>query len=397
MKIFLLQILQRFYREQKYLFFGICAFVIYKIIFQLSPSEVHGVVRLFGYLVYLNLLICLYILLVKRKSVLLSNLILLLFLGLIFEVVCFFMLGMPPYFKKKFEIPDVEENHIVKNVGDVLYSDSIHSDIAFSGNDTIFDVHYSIDSFHKRITPEYNPNNKQHALFFGCSIAFGHGVEDNETMPYYFQKNTNKYNAYNFAYSGHGTNHMLARLQYEDLTTQVKEKKGLAFYTFFWDHMFRSIGTMNRYTSWLHNAPYYEMNAGQLERKKMFKNGRFWQSYFYESVYQSNIVKYFELDFPLKLKEEHIQLVVEMIAASKKEYQKQFPGNEFYVVIYPIWFNFEEKQMPIFLNRLKEKQIKYITLTEFRYEKAQTLGEDPHPNAQTHDTLSKLLYHKIKL
>jgi hypothetical protein len=397
MKIFLITLVKQLYLNQKHLFIGVLLLALYKLVFAISPKEVLGIIRLLGYLTYLYLFIVIYIFLVKRKSVLFSNLFLLLIFVLIFEIVCFFMLGMPSYLKKKFDMPNVDETHIAKNIGEVLYKDSAYTDIAFYGKDTIFNVHYSIDGFHKRITPNYSKSKKKHALFFGCSIAFGHGVEDFETMPYFFQTNTQAYNSYNFAYSGYGTNHMLARLQYQPLKDQVKETEGVAFYIFFWDHMYRTIGTMNRYCDWMHNAPYYKMEGEELVRDHMFKDGRFIQSRLYEMLYQTNIVKYFKIDFPLKLKEKHINLVVEIIAESKKEYQKQFPQNEFYCVIYPIWFNFEEKQMPVFKEKLLKKGIKYIDLTEFRYEKAQTLGEDPHPNAETHDTLSKLLYQKIKI
>src|SRR5690606_27914837 len=140
---------------------------------------------------------------------------------------------------------------------------------------------YHIDSYNKRITPDFDSTKSEYALFFGCSIGFGYGLDDNQTLPYFVQKQSGA-NAYNFCVSGTGTNHMLAQLQARDLSKQVREKEGTAYYIFFWDHIRRSIGSMNRYAQWLHYTPYYQFEGKKLVRNKMFTNGRPCISYLYE-------------------------------------------------------------------------------------------------------------------
>ena len=68
----------------------------------------------------------------------------------------------------------------------------------------IYRITFRTDSNHLRVTPDPNPAANQYALFFGCSMTFGEGVESTETLPYYFGKTDSAYHAYNLAFSGYG-------------------------------------------------------------------------------------------------------------------------------------------------------------------------------------------------
>jgi hypothetical protein len=47
-----------------------------------------------------------------------------------------------------------------------------------------FDVHYSTDRFGRRMTVVEAPERRRElALFFGCSVTWGAGVEDDQTLP----------------------------------------------------------------------------------------------------------------------------------------------------------------------------------------------------------------------
>jgi hypothetical protein len=332
---------------------------------------------------------------VTSKRVIISNFILVFLLLLLVEVYCFFKLDQPIAVKKDFSAIDLPEDHIAKHIGVVPYADSVYHTIKMQNNDTVFDFKSTIDANCKRTTPNNSKTRSKHALFFGCSITFGEGVQDNETMPYYFQEVSNEYNAYNFGLSGHSTNHMLARLQYKPLDSQVIEKEGIAFYIFFWDHIYRSIGSMNRYTEWLHNAPFYYLDNGNIKRNKMFCDGRLGLSWLYESLYQTNIVKKFQLDLPIKIRKSHLNIVAEMIKESKKIYQSQYPNNEFYCVIYPEWGKKKDNMTNDLKEVLKEKGIKYVDFSWFEYKQEHTLGKDAHPNPKTHQLMANMILKEI--
>ncbi|WP_343604979.1 hypothetical protein [Fluviicola sp.] len=359
--------------------------------------EIFGWLRLWKYVSLLLLLICFYILFLKGKKVILANLTLVALLVLLLETILFFVLGMPSAFKKDFSVPDLPENHIARQVGMTYYADSVYHDIKVNGTDTVFDVHYSIDHMNKRITPGFDSTKKNYALFFGCSIGFGYGLEDDQTLAYQVQQQGESTNSYNFAISGTGTNHMLAEIQYRDLSKQVTEKDGCGYYIFFWDHIYRAIGTMHRYTEWLHLAPYYKMENGKLIRHKLFKDGRPFISSMYERLYQTNIVKYFEADLPLKLNDSHYDLVTEMVLETKKNYEKQFGNDKFYLVIYPNYVAYTPEQMQIFKSYLKKKKIKFIDLSQkIVYQGKYTLPGDAHPNAEMNELMAKYLLQETK-
>ncbi|HRG38672.1 MAG TPA: hypothetical protein PK289_09085 [Bacteroidia bacterium] len=374
---------------------GVVLWFIYKVIYNSTDYDVTGGIRLLGYVSFFIFFIGLLGVLFSYKRTIPANIVLTLFLVFCIELTCFFLLGMPTYHKKNFDFPELPEDHIANNIGNVPWADSVHTSILVNGNDTVYNVKQTIDTFCKRSTPGHDSAKHKYALFFGCSVAFGTGLNDYQTMAYNFQQDSKEYNTYNYGIPGHGTNHMLARLQFKNLTPQVKEKDGIGLYIFLWDHINRSIGTMDRYCDWLSNAPYYEMEDGQLVRNKMFYDGRYFQSKFYEWVYQTNIIKYFKIDFPVKIKERHYDLVTEMIKEAKNEYQKQFGNDRFYCVLFPYWVGTTPKDLPIFIEYLKKKNIAYIDLTDYRFTAESTLGGDPHPNANTSAELSKILYDRV--
>lgn len=361
-------------------------------------DEIFGWLRLWKYASFLTILTCFYLLFLRGKRVILANLTLIVLLLFLLETILFFVLGMPSAFKKDFSVPALPENHIARQVGATYYPDSIYRDVKVDGNnDTVFDVRYSIDHMNKRITPDFDSSKTNYALFFGCSIGFGYGLEDNQTLAYQVQEQSPNTNSYNFCISATGTNHMLAQFQYRDLSKQVAEKDGCCYYIFFWDHIYRAIGTMHRYTEWLHLAPYYEMKDKKLVRNKLFKDGRPFISDCYERLYQTNIVKYFEADLPLKLNDSHFDLVSEMVLESKKAYEKQFGNDKFYLVFYPNYVTYTPEEMRIFKSYLTKKKIKFIDLSKvITYQGKYTLGGDSHPNAETNKLIAKILLQRSK-
>ncbi len=371
---------------------GSFLFVLYLALYFTRKYDIAPWIRLLGYIGFLLVFGSLFVFFTQVKRYILSNILLTLNLVVLLEIVCFFLLGMPGSVKKDFSLPPVPPDHIAMNVGSVPYADSIYHNVLMNESDTVYDVKYTVDHYCKRTTPDHDSLKNKHALFFGCSIAFGEGLEDNQTLGYYFQKESGEYNSYSYSYPGYGTNHMLARLQYQNLTQQVPEKDGVAFYVFFWGHVYRSIGPMNGYCGWLSGAPYYKMKGENLVRDGMFKNGRYLISKIYEYIYQTNIIKYFEIDFPLKINKTHVNLVCEMIKQSKIEYQKQFGKNDFYVLIYPTYVNYTKEELTQFKDELAKMDIDCIDLTSYiNYGSQHTLNPDPHPNANTSELIAKEL------
>jgi len=123
-------------------------------------------------------------------------------------------------------------------VNTIINSKKIKKDEVF------YDVNYTIDENGHRITTNnsFNKNLKKSILFFGCSFTYGDGVQDNESLPYLFNSKTNnKYNVYNFAFSGYGAHQMLAILDnnIEKKSIKNNEKVHYVFYQAILDHINR--------------------------------------------------------------------------------------------------------------------------------------------------------------
>ncbi|NPU84366.1 MAG: hypothetical protein HPY65_07740 [Syntrophaceae bacterium] len=81
------------------------------------------------------------------------------------------------------------------------------------GERVIYDAQRTIGSDGLRITPASKSPNAPGIAFFGCSITFGDGVNDNESMPYRFAELTG-YKVWNFGFSGYGPHQMLSALEH---------------------------------------------------------------------------------------------------------------------------------------------------------------------------------------
>ena len=79
----------------------------------------------------------------------------------------------------------------------------------------MYEVVYSIGSDHLRITPASLASATGRVNFLGCSVAFGEGLRDDQTLPHYFAQLMVDVEAKNFAFSGYGPQQALAILQCE--------------------------------------------------------------------------------------------------------------------------------------------------------------------------------------
>jgi hypothetical protein len=343
---------------------------------------------------YLTIFLSIALFFIKKKKLILSNITVLLTLVILAEFIFYFLTGMPKKTTKEFNASVFPYDHKGYPFGYVPpWGDSVLHKVQINNSDTIFDVHYSIDHQYRRITPNHDTTKQKYAVFFGCSVTFGWGLEDDQTLPFFFQEESNLYNSYNYAYSGWGMHNMLARLEQKDLSSEVPEKDGIGVYVFLWSHIRRAIGDMRIYTGWGHQMPYYTIENNELVNKGNFANDRFFTSKFYEILYRSNIINYFKITLPLKIKKKHYVLASEIIKKAKQEYIQQFGNDNFYVIIFPIdWKEFTNERKEEFLSYLIERDIDYFDYSD----SVQLINEyiiagDGHPNALTHQKISKLL------
>ena len=75
--------------------------------------------------------------------------------------------------------------------------------------EVVYDVAYSIGEDGFRNTPQSESNARFMINFFGCSLLFGEGLNDKETLPYYTHALDNSIRVKNFGWHGYGVHQAL--------------------------------------------------------------------------------------------------------------------------------------------------------------------------------------------
>jgi hypothetical protein len=366
--------------------------------FHYDYDKFHVFVSLATFGVYFTFLITATVFLAKKKQLVLVNISVLLILFFLAELVCYFFIGMPQKEWKDYST-DNPSDQIGYHLGHVPWADSVWHDVKVVDGKTIFDTHYTVDSLNRRVTPGYNPSKKKYAMFFGCSICYGFGLKDNQTIPYYLQQNTEQYNSYNYGFNGWGCHHMLARLEHKDLSKEVREKDGIGVYIFLWSHIRRAIGDMRIYTGWGHTMPYYYLDEGEVVRDGNFAKGRWFTSKMYEYLDKSYLWDYFGANLPTDTREDHMILAAEIIKKSKETYAQQFGNENFYVVIHPTdWEEFTPEKNEQFKKLLTERGIDVLDYSDkLILDEEHIIIGDGHPNEKSDEKLAKMLVRDLNL
>ncbi len=368
-------------------------------LFYINYDKFHVLVKLSTFAFYFTILFYATRFLIKKKKTILANFTILFILFFVVELVCYMLLGLPKQEWKDYSTGDLPPDHIGTHLGNVPWADSVWHDVKIVGDQTIFDTYYTVDSLNRRVVPGYNSEKGKYAVFFGCSICYGFGLKDDQTIPYYVQQNTGDYNSYNYSYTGWGCHHMLARMEHKNIAQEVKEKEGVGVYIFLWSHIRRAIADMRIYTGWGHTMPYYYLENGEIKRDGNFKTGRPFLSKIYELLGRSFIVQYFQLNFPNSTNETHMNLAAEIIKKAKETYVQQFGNDKFYVVVHPsVWTEFTDENNETFKAILKEKGINVLDYSKkIPLDNDHIIVGDGHPNEVSNEKFAKMLVNDLQL
>jgi hypothetical protein len=106
----------------------------------------------------------------------------------------------------------------------------------------IADVTYRSNASGLREIPAAVQGQPHKVAFFGCSFMFGHGVQEDQTLPYYFVREARgTFEGYNFAGEGWGPHQMLREIE-TGFVRRVAGAPDLAIYEAIPDHLRRVAG-----------------------------------------------------------------------------------------------------------------------------------------------------------
>jgi hypothetical protein len=256
---------------------------------------------------------------------------------------------------------------------------------AFLGNDTIYHVRYSTDSLGRRIsedtlvTDTIGSMNKKHALFLGCSLTFGEGLNYTSTIPFLFEQRNRDYQSYNYGNRGWGP-HQMALLFDEGVNTinrsVVKESNGSAIYTFLEDHLNRVYGG-SYYLNWAGDTPdiYIENDSLVIrDRSKM----HLFLAYIINNV---GLVRMFQVERNYPKTEIFYKRFADIVSYMAKKYWEINPEGDFYVGVYPM------AQTPnLAWTKLLDQRIKILQVDTpsdyFQEPDKYKIRHDGHPTGQ---------------
>ena len=263
----------------------------------------------------------------------------------------------------------------------------------------IYKMTYNLDSSGHRVTPYSLTPKEKFAVFLGCSFTFGDGLNDNETIPYFFSKNTKTFQGYNFSYSGYGSNQALIMLQNDSLNKIVIQKDGIGIYVFIHDHINRTIGSMSNFTMNKGKAPCFELENANLVHKGLFIDAHPKRSWLYEKTGGSGFFRYFGIGYPFRLREKDYELTGKVLEEISKEFQKKFHNNKFYVIIYPSISQKDYESDDNIIKYLKIKKIRYLDYRKLfnLTTKGYFIPNDNHPTALANDILTKQIIKDLHL
>ena len=206
----------------------------------------------------------------------------------------------------------------------------------YSG-ELIYDVVYTQNGLGMRMTPTAAPQKRERFLaFFGGSYTYGHGVEDDETLPYYTGQLAPDFVPYNFAQRGDGPQQMLDWIREGSLPDLIQERNGYGIYVYMPYHLERLVGAMPSFNLWTAEFPHYRLDeTGGLIRDGTFRTGRPLRSLLYDALWEWPVLRSLKIRLPLRrYPKKDLDLLVAVIAAARDSFQRQFSASRFAVLIY---------------------------------------------------------------
>ena len=262
----------------------------------------------------------------------------------------------------------------------------------------IYKAKYTFDAKSRRYTHgQKNPNNKN-IIALGCSFTLGTGVNDQETFPFYLSELRKDYSIYNLGIYGAGANDILDDLRSFKRFEDISHKGGFVLHTAIFDHIERSLCTLNcyrvTYRDWvLKKSNYvYDEKNNILINKGSFAASRPAKGLVFQLL--AGISLFDKINVPRELTNEQIEHYVRMLSEMKRISQEKL-NSDFYFTFYP---NFYEKWDRI-KKSLEKHQIKYIDLSNIDFKEAtdkrNVILLDGHPTKLANYLYASLLHQQL--
>ena len=250
----------------------------------------------------------------------------------------------------------------------------------------IADVTYTIDANGLREIPAPSEGRARKVVFFGCSFMFGHGVEDDQTLPYYFiQDSGGTFEGFNFAGEGWGPHQMLREIE-NGFVRRVTGTPDLAVYEVIPDHLRRVAGR----APW-EDGPKYELCPGD----EACYSGPYHSSYYNflrRRFNESWAVKYFDARFAKLSRPSDIPLFLAVLKRTRTLLEKS--GTRLIIVLWD-----QNDLARTMMKALRANRFDVIALSSVVSEEARKghplTQLDQHPSPETNQAIAMYLWRNV--
>jgi len=265
------------------------------------------------------------------------------------------------------------------------------------GDEVLYDVAYTIGADGLRVRP--GPNGPgtpaTSVVFFGDSITFGEGVNDDEAFPYLVGRaGAENFVAYNFAFSGYGPHQMLAILQNGLIESRRVPRPTHFVYLAIVEHVARVAGLVR----WDRHGPRYRLDAaGTPVRDGNFDDPKKWFGRW--QLPASALAALDDLHTWRRFfgrsrdpDEADLELFISVVIESARLTRELYPGSAFHVIL---WDGRDDPRIEIIAQRLTAAGIPIERLTsvipDFTADPSRYLlsPHDGHPNPLMHRRLAE--------
>ena len=259
----------------------------------------------------------------------------------------------------------------------------------YKNNQLVFNKFYTILSNNYRLTPRINNNEYKDVInFFGGSITFGWGLDDNETLPFFTQQYFSNSQINNYAISGYGAHQVY---------TQITELKDL-------------IGDVNIFVTFKNHIPRSSCKRDFTLGTPRFilnKEGKIIQKGFCGSI---NLGKFRLPDIFYKvLKKSEIKILIDKIYLRKFLFDKK--SLDLYLVLIKeinLYLNNQKKEFIVayishnekiditIIDYFIENNINFIDISLDRSDNENFIQNDGHPSKKANLKRAKIISKSLK-
>ena len=209
------------------------------------------------------------------------------------------------------------------------------------GEQVVYDVTCETDAAGRRFTPcDCLTRDAKVAAFFGCSMTFGQGVKDDETLPARFCAHVSGWQSFNYGVFGYGPQQMWLQICKREVLKEFAGRRGAVIYPLIDHHIERLIGTPSVLATWARPLPWLEMKEDQVVYRGTFQDRSPLQYFFFRHVYGTHLVRFVESRLPQRQAASGtagstLDLLAGVIIECSQATARQAPGLAFYCVLLP--------------------------------------------------------------